>query len=45
MNWIDWRADGNLLACCGVGKYIKVFDIREKNLVKTIGGFTGKLLQ
>ncbi len=33
--WIDWRSDGNLLACASDGGDVKIFDQRQGSIVKT----------
>lgn len=33
--WIDWRRDGNLVACAGEGRNIKIYDRRAGSIVRS----------
>ena len=33
--WIDWRADGNLLACAGCGE-LYIYDLRTNGAIKCL---------
>jgi len=36
INWIDWNDDGNLLSLCSREKDVKIFDVREGAIVRSI---------